>query len=796
MERLQSAAATLLGVAAFLLAIFPSVIKMYETSHWFREGEVSTYDLARDWFDEEALPYKNAFDSSKTLMRVYFFIVPYLLMGVLLTVRNILVGGKQSPALIPRCGFLHKVVNFPRTNWIPHRVSYGELLGIVTFLVVNIGTFAVRVRRSLPRGSQKIDFLQDLDEDASKEPIDFWSWQATEIWAKTFGVVTIVNLSWYLLMPIGRRSILLEALGMSWERGVKYHRWVGFYTVWIMVIHSALYIAVWIHGNGKEEYDPDAKLLTNNLYPWGCQDCDEDQLSSHRINMYGIVCLILVLLMTFFAFSWMRRNKFEWFYYIHHLFFPLLVAVCLHYDGAIYYLVPGIAVYGIDKLMGLLAQNDTIMAKTRMVSSNVVEFTFRLAPGYKYHAGQYVFLNVPSISFLEWHPFSLTSSPGYDGHAVFRFHLKEAGDWTQKVMEAAKNQSTMCIRLDGFYGHEPVLRSHSGGVALIGGGIGVTPMISLAMELLTTSKIPIYLFWIVRTVDEFKIFQKELSEALASSTPKGKSSRLQVKAWITLSQPEPTPSGDEEELVIPNVCREAMAELSDEIKFERVAQALEQTATLVPKRLEKDVSEFSSVYTPRGFSNRPVMNTLFMLLAIWAGLTMYALVTWYTNNYEESVFNMKREYVVLLNFGLQSASVILIAVIGKQFQPCAAGKFNDDDSTMDEFSASPSSAPSLSGDEVAPQSSWDETFVDDIQGKDLLSIHGGRAFGSGDHYFLSKMLLGNIGCRPSLAEELRSIEGTDIGVVACGPMAMIESISSVCNEDSAVFTFTEDDWEW
>lgn len=88
LQTLQSAAVALLGIAAFLLAIFPSVIKMYETSHWFREGDPSVYDDARDWFDQEGLPYKRAFDSSKTLMRMYFFTVPYLLMALALVLRG------------------------------------------------------------------------------------------------------------------------------------------------------------------------------------------------------------------------------------------------------------------------------------------------------------------------------------------------------------------------------------------------------------------------------------------------------------------------------------------------------------------------------------------------------------------------------------------------------------------------------------------------------------------------------------------------------------------------------------
>jgi hypothetical protein len=52
---------------------------------------------------------------------------------------------------------------------------------------------------------------------------------------------------------------------------------------------------------------------------------------------------------------------------------------------------------------------------------------------------------------------------------------------------------------------------------------------------------------------------------------------------------------------------------------------------------------------------------------------------------------------------------------------------------------------------------------------------------------------------------VESIGQADIGVVACGPIAMIQEINAICNagsfswgqgKEDAFFAFTEDDWEW
>lgn len=53
--------------------------------------------------------------------------------------------------------------------------------------------------------------------------------------------------------------------------------------------------------------------------------------------------------------------------------------------------------------------------------------------GFKMAAGQYIFLQCPSISQLEWHPFTLTSAPEED---FFSVHIRSVGDWTEALFSA------------------------------------------------------------------------------------------------------------------------------------------------------------------------------------------------------------------------------------------------------------------------------------------------------------------------------------------------------------------------
>lgn len=204
---------------AFLAALFPTVIKMYETSHWFRGGDPSKYDDAKEWFSNPQLPFSDSFDSPKVLMRVYFFIVPYILCACLLAAKN-LIPKPISKTYERKMHFwlvvqsiLGRTICLPKPLVMigsPRRVTIGEVIGVIIFLFLNLGTFVVRVHRSLPRGSRKLTFLVQSGA-AGKELIDVWSWQACEIWAKTLGVLSILNLGWYLLIPIGRRSFFLRS---------------------------------------------------------------------------------------------------------------------------------------------------------------------------------------------------------------------------------------------------------------------------------------------------------------------------------------------------------------------------------------------------------------------------------------------------------------------------------------------------------------------------------------------------------------------------------------------------------
>lgn len=847
---------------AMVLFIAPSVLKMYETSHWFRStADVSPYDLARDWFKVAEIPYAVAFHHhDKTLMRVYFFIVPYILAAFCLAAAHLIHKFATAKAKTykvapspPRSlshlllrSLLEQTWQIPqfaqRFLWAPKQVSTAELLGIACYLVVNIGTFAVRVKRSLPRGTRKLLFLVDLDKDRSKEVIPDVSWEACEIWAKTLGILAIINLGWYLILPIGRRSVMLEALCLSWERAVKYHRWMGYYTMLLTIGHGVMYVGVWFYGDGHERFDPDGLMLQHNLVPWGCStmneddvidSCDDDTALQLRVNFYGITAFVLMMIMTLFALPWVRRVHFEWFYYSHHLFIFVLFFMGLHYKGAFIYLIPGVAMYMVDKVFPLYAYRSAGTVRTRLVAPDVIEIRIPTRTQ-EYYGGAYVFLNVPSVSWLEWHPYSLTSAPQEGEDLVF--HLKGAGTWTRAVIEAAKeakaNGSDLSIRIDGFYG-PPLVGdlADKDAVVLVGGGIGVTPMVSIARDMVMQAPhVPVSLFWTVRTITEYGVLSDELEELRHQG-------KVDIRVWVTLSQPEPSANEsfikpeidnyerseidvdeiytnmlDEDyeggEVDLDNfdvqgfkprfLTKENARQLNEESKVQRVLSNLSTIRNSSTDNFPSTVIP-SYVFEQGGFD--PVINSLVMGFSVVVGLSAYAL-TWHLGDLQE--FGPTDKVSLLHMFMCVLWIFTFISFVGVIRKMTLSTQL---------ASAPPSKSKSAS---------MDDTQKMDVSGMTALDVstEGSKAPSSDTESMQSNdkgagMLHGRIGCRPNLALEFAQIPcaGTglnDVGVLACGPLAMVQSITEICNKPNSgyqwgveqedgsnvIFSFAEEDWEW
>ncbi|MFP4539047.1 MAG: ferric reductase-like transmembrane domain-containing protein [Dichotomicrobium sp.] len=125
-------------------------------------------------------------------------------------------------------------------------------------------------------------------------------------------------------------------------------------------------------------------------------------------------------------------------------------------------------------------RNPYAVHSVRPIAERTWELTITPANGrLNFAAGEFVWLNVGHSPFSVYeNPFSVASAPA-DGDQL-AFVIKEVGDFTRRIGEVPLG--TRCF-LDGPHGHLSVPGSEAAGIALIAGGVGIAPVLSILRQL-------------------------------------------------------------------------------------------------------------------------------------------------------------------------------------------------------------------------------------------------------------------------------------------------------------------------
>lgn len=269
-------------------------------------------------------------------------------------------------------------------------------------------------------------------------------------------------------IPVSRHSVLLYAFGMSFERAIMIHRVMGRFAILMVTIHFLAILA-------EPMYQPFA-LTTPLVLPY------KVDLS---LGFWAFVCMLVMFVTTLPP---VRRKFFELFYYIHHLFIVVWILAILHNSALVHQLtlIVPIGLWFLDRLVrfyrGRLRRFELVSATTL---GNVLRLEFKgnIATCGNAESGSYAFINVPAVSWFQWHPFSISSRGGAPN---FTFHIKNmgGGTYTAALHEYfSRNQSGVRVNIDGPYGRSAVRFEDYESVLLLAGGIGVTPMAAILDDL-------------------------------------------------------------------------------------------------------------------------------------------------------------------------------------------------------------------------------------------------------------------------------------------------------------------------
>ncbi len=251
--------------------------------------------------------------------------------------------------------------------------------------------------------------------------------------------------------------------------------WLTWLTWLLVSLHMWLWQALWIRSGTLANncwLRLDYVVLVGTL---------EEPLQTRTNNFTIPLMEVLWLLCSLALLAAALRTSlpYEVFQYTHFLMILFFLMSFLHAFQSWYFTGGGLLLYLYDKCMRLLqsarlAHTDSLefledAGLTRVVLSKE-QF------GRPYQAGQYCWLNLPAVSPLEWHPFTVSSAPHMDS-AEFTVQNRGSREWTGRLAALALTRPVdLQVLVDGPYGrHVPYADYHT--VMLIG-----TCLLSLMMS--------------------------------------------------------------------------------------------------------------------------------------------------------------------------------------------------------------------------------------------------------------------------------------------------------------------------
>eukprot|EP01113_Clastostelium_recurvatum_P041980 TRINITY_DN675_c0_g1_i2.p1 TRINITY_DN675_c0_g1~~TRINITY_DN675_c0_g1_i2.p1 ORF type:complete len:846 (+),score=186.92 TRINITY_DN675_c0_g1_i2:48-2540(+) len=355
----------------------------------------------------------------------------------------------------------------------------------------------------------------------------FWFWFAgygriaemPRTWerlARVMGHMTNLFMS-LAIFPVTRNSIWVDTIGIPFERAVRFHRTFGALTFLFMTAHMLTWWVEWL------------KLGTfwHNLVSVR----NAEHADNWSIPLAEIAWLCTATLAVF-SLPYFRRNHFEVFYYTHFLFLVVFIIGLIHSWSLWYFLSGPLLLWVIDRLVRYYrgSKKFVLLSMEDCAQGEITKLVVATRSGFSFRPGHYCFVQIPEISLLEWHPFTISSTPG---DSQFTLHIKNFGPntWTQQLNHLARartgKQNTsipdLTINVDGPYGAPPDFSS-SQIIVLLAGGIGVTPMHAHLKDLYQRSIVhhpevrhikQVHFIWVVRSVEVIDMFRETLEEIAA-----------------------------------------------------------------------------------------------------------------------------------------------------------------------------------------------------------------------------------------------------------------------------------------
>lgn len=334
-----------------------------------------------------------------------------------------------------------------------------------------------------------------------------------------FLAFTILGLEFSLISKI---QSVASAFGM--DALIRFHRQMGLIATILVMAHA---VALIYNGYPLEWLNPFGPDTTWAMR-WGL------------LSAFAVLSLIVTSLA-----RQQLRLPYEWWQWTHDLLAKLVLLSALAHllmvgafsgqrpmqivIGGFAVLMVGISVYfQVLKPLWMWSRPWVVVENLKLSTDT---HTLKLKPdghpGFRFEAGQFAWLNTGGTPFhKDRHPVSMSSAASDELGQTIEFTVKDLGDWSGKVVPNL--QPGTRIWVDGPYGVFTPDREQGPGYVLIGGGVGITPLLSMCETFAVRGDLrPVYLFYGSASVESLRF--RERLEALQT--------RMNLKVIYALEKP-------------------------------------------------------------------------------------------------------------------------------------------------------------------------------------------------------------------------------------------------------------------
>lgn len=385
-----------------------------------------------------------------------------------------------------------------RLVFLPRAASFLRISEILLVLALSIWVLLIVVHV----GKEKLTF-EGCFEHKHKSDCKFLGYRLKKFGQHLGGVTQ--SLLACLFLPVARNSVLVRITGLSFDKLVKWHRWLGRAFIFFAFAHGIGFIVSWLS----------AGVLLKKM--------------AKLEKLVGVLVILPLMLVFISSLDWARRRNYRLFWLAHATMWPAIIGlVLLHYEveGFVARAALPVSLFIVDKLVRAhqaFGESGAVpIHSVKMIGADIVKLQLEPKGAARRHFAKvgwlecsWVYLSIPALGRTEAHPFSICNSNLEHDSERDRLNEYEGGKMAIYVKahhDLRTNGSTQSSRMrptgwskrlqalalsspEVLNGARVIVEGPHGGTELpfpvqrydcsliVCGGIGVTPMLPLLQRL-------------------------------------------------------------------------------------------------------------------------------------------------------------------------------------------------------------------------------------------------------------------------------------------------------------------------